>query len=139
MLLTAEVRLIPDTRTRHGDVAFVLFALLQLLDGLFTYVGIVSFGPGIEANPLLAWYVTAFGAATALIGAKLMALGCGAVLYATAMHRTMSALVLCTSSRRGAVGAGFVVLALRTATAFSLVTALSAARSGRTGALRAVG
>lgn len=88
------MRLIPDTRTWYGDVAFVLFALVQLLDGIFTYIGIVSFGPGIEANPLLAWYVAAYGAATALIGAKLMALGCGAVLYATAMHRTMSALVV---------------------------------------------
>ena len=67
---------------------------MQLLDGAFTYIGILSFGPGIEANPLLAWYVATYGAATALIGAKLMALGCGAVLYATAMHRTISALVV---------------------------------------------
>jgi hypothetical protein len=88
------VRLIPDTRTRHGDVAFVLFVLMQLLDGIFTYVGIAAFGPGIEANPLLAWYVAVYGATTALVGAKLMALGCGAILYATAMHRTMGALVV---------------------------------------------
>ena len=88
------MRLIPDTRTRQGDVAFVLFALMQLLDGIFTYVGIVSFGPGIEANPLLAWYVAVYGATTALVGAKLMALGCGAILYVTAMHRTMGALVV---------------------------------------------
>jgi len=88
------MRLIPGTRTRRGDVAFGLFAIMQLLDGVFTYIGIVSFGPGIEANPLLAWYVAAFGATTALIGAKLVALGCGAVLYATAMHRTIGALVV---------------------------------------------
>lgn len=80
------------TRSWQGDVAFVLFALTQLLDGVFTYVGIVSFGHGIEANPLIAWYVTAYGAATALAAAKLMALGCGAVLHFTAMHRTVSVL-----------------------------------------------
>jgi hypothetical protein len=75
-----------------GDVAFVLFALAQMLDGTFSYVGLVSFGHSIEGNPLLAWYVATYGEATALIGAKLMALGCGAILHLTAMHRTLALL-----------------------------------------------
>jgi hypothetical protein len=77
-----------------GDVAFVLFALAQAFDGVFTYVGIVSFGHGVEANPLIAWYVAAYGAATAVIGAKVIAVACGAVLHFTAMHRTVAGLAL---------------------------------------------
>ena len=80
------------SNTILGDIAFVFFAIAQLLDGFFTYLGVLRFGPAIEANPLIAWYVAMYGAAAALIGAKLVALGCGAVLHLATMHRTIAAL-----------------------------------------------
>jgi hypothetical protein len=91
MLPLARSRVAPP-ETALGNIAFVLFALVQLLDGLFTYMGVLTFGPSIEANPLIAWYVGGYGAATALIGSKLLALGCGAVLHVATMHRTIAAL-----------------------------------------------
>jgi uncharacterized protein DUF5658 len=81
-----------DEQRAFGDVAFVVFALVQVFDGVFTYVGIVSFGRGVEANPIIAWYINGYGAANALIGAKLIALGCGAILHVTAMHRIVGLL-----------------------------------------------
>src|SRR5712691_2450342 len=48
----------------------------------------------VEANPILAWYVTTFGAGIALVSAKVIAVGCAAALYAHACHRTLSVLTL---------------------------------------------
>lgn len=93
MFIEKHTRL-TSTGRAVGDVAFVVFAVAQALDGMFTYVGIVSFGHGIEANPIIAWYVAAYGAETAVIGAKVVALGCGAILHFTAMHRTVAVLAL---------------------------------------------
>jgi hypothetical protein len=81
-------------RSRLGDLAFVSFAFVQMCDGVFTYVGIALFGHGVEANPLIAWSVGVYGAGTALIAAKLFAVGCGAILHLTAMHRTVGLLAV---------------------------------------------
>jgi hypothetical protein len=79
---------------RFGRVAFVLFTLSQLCDGLFTYNGIRLFGAGIEANPLVGWYVASFGPGPAIIGAKTFAVACGAALHITASYRTVAVLTL---------------------------------------------
>ena len=75
-----------------GDAILVVFFLAQLLDGVFTYVGISTFGASIEANPLLAWYIAMFGPAVALIGAKTVAVACAATLHVCARHRTVAVL-----------------------------------------------
>ena len=93
MFQLVRSRIDPDG-TALGDLTFVLFAVTQLLDGLLTYIGVVTFGPAIEANPLIAWSVAGYGAATALIGSKLMALACGAVLHVATMHRTIALLTV---------------------------------------------
>jgi len=36
-----------------GDVAVVGFLLVQVLDGMFTYLGVTIWGLHIEANPLI--------------------------------------------------------------------------------------
>ena len=82
------------TRSRFGDGVLLVFILAQVADGLFTYLGIKTFGAAIEANPLVAWYVAAFGAGIAVIGAKGLALACGAALHLRAMHRTLGVLTL---------------------------------------------
>ncbi len=82
------------SRSLFGKAVLLLFILTQVADGLFTYFGIKMFGAAIEGNPLVAWYVAAFGAGVAVIGAKALALACGAALYLRAMHRTIGALTL---------------------------------------------
>jgi len=80
--------------TRFGNLAIVLFLVMQGLDGVFTYVGLAVYGPAIEANPLLGWLMHSFGAGPALAGAKLTAAGLGIVLHLVAVHRAVALLTL---------------------------------------------
>ncbi len=84
----------PSTKT-----IWLAFVVIQVLDGMLTVAGMYAFGTGVEANPLIEWYAGALGPAAAVCGAKLFAVGCGAILYVTARYRTMAALaalyVLC--------------------------------------------
>ncbi len=67
----------------------VIFVLLQLADGVLTYAAVERFGTGAEGNPILATWIVITGAAPALIGAKLLACACGAVLYVTGVHHIL--------------------------------------------------
>jgi hypothetical protein len=82
------------TRSWFGDAAFLAFVVAQVSDGLLTYLGIIAFGIGIEANPLVAWYAGSYGIGVSIVSIKLFAITCGAVLHLNAMHRTLSALTL---------------------------------------------
>ena len=73
---------------------WLVFVLAQVADGSLTYLGIKTLGTAIEANPLLAWYMTAGGATVAIVGAKLFALACGIVLHLRAMHGVMALLTV---------------------------------------------
>src|SRR6266545_419787 len=75
-----------------GNVAILSFLIVQALDGMLTYVGLVTYGPGVEGNPLLSWMMSAIGAAPALAGAKFAASMFGIVLHLTAVHRTVALL-----------------------------------------------
>jgi Domain of unknown function (DUF5658) len=77
-----------------GNLAIVAFLVVQALDGMFTYVGIVSYGPSVEGNPLLSWMMSALGAGPALAGAKFAASMFGIVLHLTAVHRTVALLAV---------------------------------------------
>ena len=81
---------------------WIAFVVVQALDGVMTFIGIQAFGTQIEANPLVAWYVSMLGPAAALFAAKLFAVACGAALYLTAYHKTLAALAL--TYLLGAVG-----------------------------------
>jgi uncharacterized membrane protein len=80
------------TVARPEPTVLVLFVLAQALDGALTYVGVQRFGQAAELNGLLRFYIDAFGPAPALAGAKLLACGCGTLLYVSACHRTIAAL-----------------------------------------------
>lgn len=99
---------IPPRRLSNAELAWLAFVAVQALDGILSYVGVYTIGFEIEANPLLSWYLYAFGPAAAFAGAKLFAVGCGVVLYQTGRHRWMTILtavyVVC------AVGPWFHVL-----------------------------
>ena len=80
--------------SRVGDIVWLAFVVVQALDGVFSYVGVRTIGPWIEANPVVAWYASEYGPAIAFLGAKLFAVACGTVLYAMSRHRTLALLTL---------------------------------------------
>ena len=84
----------PAWRTRFGNVALVLFLLAQCLDGVLTYVGVVTFGIGVEANPLIATLMGYLGAATALLTAKTIAAGLGIALHVRGVHGAVAMLTV---------------------------------------------
>jgi len=81
-------------RLSGAQLLFLAFVTVQALDGAMSYVGVSLHGPSIEANPLVAWYLGAFGPAVGFTMAKLFAVTCGAVLYVTARYRWVAILTL---------------------------------------------
>jgi hypothetical protein len=78
--------------SRFGDGVVLAFLLVQALDGVLTYVGLATFGPTAEANPLLAGLMDGLGRGPALAGVKLMAGSLGIVLHLNGIHRVVAAL-----------------------------------------------
>ena len=83
-----------SSRSLFGDVVLLVFLLAQCLDGVFTYVGVVSFGVGIEANPLIAALMAHLGHGLALVGAKSIAGLLGCALHVRQVHAAVAALAL---------------------------------------------
>jgi hypothetical protein len=79
-------------RSLFGDCVVLAFLLVQACDGVFTYVGMVTFGPSIEGNPLLGVLMTWMGGGTALVSAKLVAGSLGIFLHLSGVHRIVAAL-----------------------------------------------
>jgi hypothetical protein len=73
-------------------VLFALFILMQAADGLLTYQAVGLFGTSAEGNPILATWMHLGGPLTALVGAKVISIGCGAVLYVTGVHHALAGL-----------------------------------------------
>jgi hypothetical protein len=80
------------SRSVFGDLALVLFLLAQASDGVLTYVGVRTFGPGIEGNPLIAWLMTSLGQGAGLATAKLAAGVFGIALHLSDVHKAVAAL-----------------------------------------------
>ncbi|HYJ93505.1 MAG TPA: DUF5658 family protein [Vicinamibacterales bacterium] len=81
-------------RPSGAQVLWMAFVIVQALDGVMSYVGVSLHGPGIEANPLVGWYLSAFGPAVGFTMAKLFAVTCGSVLYFTARYQWVAILTL---------------------------------------------
>lgn len=81
-------------RLSSAEVLWLAFVSVQALDGAMSYIGVTLHGPAIEANPLVAWYMGAFGPAVGFTAAKLFAVMCGVVLYVTARHKWVAVLTL---------------------------------------------
>jgi hypothetical protein len=78
----------------HAFWALLLFVAVQFADGAQTYMGMMRFGPGIEANPILAFLAGSFGASVALASAKTVAIVGGAVLHVLSQHLILAALTV---------------------------------------------
>jgi uncharacterized membrane protein len=81
-------------RSVFGDVVLLVFLLAQCLDGVFTYVGVKTYGIGIEANPLIAAMMVQVGHGAALMGAKTIAGLLGIGLHLRQVHSAVAALAL---------------------------------------------
>jgi hypothetical protein len=81
-----------DRRSLFGDLVVLGFLLVQLLDGVFTYLGVSIWGPEIEANPLVSLAVAAVGLGTGVAVAKLVAIGFGIVLHLRRVHNLVALL-----------------------------------------------
>lgn len=77
-------------RSIFGDAALVAFLVAQVLDGVFTYVGVMTFGPSVEGNPLMASLMASFGQGPALAGAKAVAGTLGIALHVNHVHRLVA-------------------------------------------------
>jgi hypothetical protein len=75
-----------------GDVAVVGFLLVQVLDGMFTYLGVTIWGLHIEANPLISSAVEYAGLGRAVVGAKLAAMMFGILLHVRRVHSLVALL-----------------------------------------------
>lgn len=75
-----------------GRLTLALFVVCQATDGLLTYFAISAFGLAVEANPLLATWMTLVGAGPTLLVAKLGACACGLILYTHGTHRALASL-----------------------------------------------
>jgi uncharacterized membrane protein len=80
--------------SRFGDIVLVLFLLAQCFDGVLTYVGVVTFGIGMEANPLLSGLMLHVGEGTALLLAKIVAGVLGIALHLRQVHKAVALLTL---------------------------------------------
>ena len=79
-------------RSRFGDIAVVVFLLAQAWDGILTYIGVSTYGLGIEGNPLMVWLMSALGHGAGLTAAKVAAAGFGIALHLSDVHKAVAAL-----------------------------------------------
>lgn len=69
-----------------GDLAMLVFVIVQGLDGALTYLGLHIWGMSIEANPLVTSAMSLGGPGAGLAAAKLFAVGLGMVLHLRRVH-----------------------------------------------------
>jgi hypothetical protein len=77
-----------------GNVVVIAFLIAQACDGVFTYVGVATYGLHVEGNPLLAWLMDALGNGPAVAAAKTAAGAFGIALHLVAVHRVVAALAV---------------------------------------------
>jgi len=71
---------------------FAIFIVMQVADGWLTYEAVDLYGASAEGNPILKTWMHWTGFGPALLGAKLLAIGCGGVLYATGVYPILGGL-----------------------------------------------
>ena len=81
-----------DPKTLFGDLMVVGFLVTQCLDGVFTYLGVGIWGPGIEANPLISSAMAVTGVGAGVASAKLVAIAFGMLLHLQRVHKVVALL-----------------------------------------------
>jgi hypothetical protein len=81
-----------DRSARFGNVAVICFLVVQALDGSLTYLGVSTWGLGIEGNPLVSSAMAYAGWGPGLAAAKLVAVGFGILLHLHRVHHLVAML-----------------------------------------------
>ena len=81
-----------NPRSLFGDFVVLAFFAAQILDGMFTYVGVSMWGPTIEANPVVSSAVAVAGLGAGLTGVKAVAIGFGMLLHLRRLHNLVALL-----------------------------------------------
>jgi hypothetical protein len=76
------------------QLVIALFLIAQVCDGLLTYAAVGMFGTVAEGNPLIVAWMGLVGPGSALLGAKVLAIGCGLMLYAIGTYRVLLGLTV---------------------------------------------
>lgn len=76
-----------------GNLIFVVFVLIQCLDGIFTYVG-VSQGLALEGNPLASLLMSIIGLCPGIMVLKTIGVGLAMLLYLLGSHRANALLIV---------------------------------------------
>jgi len=74
------------SRCLFGDVVVVGFLCAQVLDGVFTYLGVSRWGPSVEANPIVGGAVALAGLGLGLSAVKMTAIAFGMLLHLQRVH-----------------------------------------------------
>src|SRR3989344_455169 len=77
-----------------GNICILTFILTQYLDGILTYLGVTWHGITAEYNPMVALFITQFGAGIGLIIVKALALVAGILIYFWGLHILLALLSL---------------------------------------------
>jgi hypothetical protein len=77
-----------------GDLAVIVFIVVQCLDGALTYLGLHIWGMSVEANPLVSSAVSVAGVGTGLAATKAFAVGLGMMLHLRRVHFVVAGLAL---------------------------------------------
>ena len=83
---------VPPRHSLFGDIALVAFLLAQCFDGIFTYVGVITFGTAIEANPVICALMLHLGHVLALMTAKTLSASLGIALHLWRVHTAVALL-----------------------------------------------
>ena len=68
------------------------FLCAQVLDGVFTYLGVTIWGPSVEANPIVSSAVSIAGLGVGLSAVKLTAIAFGMMLHRRRVHALLALL-----------------------------------------------
>ena len=79
-------------RSLFGDLVVIAFLSAQVLDGIFTYLGVTVWGPSVEANPIVSAAVSVAGLAVGLSTVKVVAIGLGILLHLRRVHNLVALL-----------------------------------------------
>jgi hypothetical protein len=79
-------------RCLFGDLVVVAFLTAQVLDGVFTYLGVSVWGPAVEANPIVSAAVSIAGLTVGLSAVKITAIGLGMMLHLRRVHNLVALL-----------------------------------------------
>jgi hypothetical protein len=96
-LVTARTTLGSRLDSPHGlfgDLAVIVFIVVQCLDGALTYLGVHTWGLAVEANPIVSSAVSYAGVGTGLAATKAFAVGLGMMLHLRRIHLVVALLSL---------------------------------------------